>query len=365
MTGRFETIQYARGIAASAVVVAHAFAHPLPEAPIWTWALGRYGVTQFFVISGFVMVLTLGQGPFQPAHFAMRRAARIVPLYWFITLLTACAAIVVPGVFRNTIFDIPHILGSLLFVPMYRPGNPDMIEPFVKLGWTLNYEVFFYAALTALFWMSARSRLIFLLVGFCSLILLGIINEFSNAQIKFYTGYDLLGFPSGMVLAHTFGAIRPTRLNRFRAYCIAGLIGFACLLQVQALEDKAPDYLLQTFLVLLAVSLLACGLMTERAGRLPGWRLLNELGEASFSIYLFHIFFVGAVAVLSYKLVGGVPAGQDLLLTGLTGVIGGLLLGIAVNRAVERPLTRAAMRAVKLAISRPAPGESSLRQEAQ
>jgi hypothetical protein len=92
--GSLLSIQILRGLAALSVVVAHlsrefeiklGVPDPLPTSFI---LLGNAGVDLFFVISGFIMVHVAGPlfGRRNASwQFFLRRAARIIPLYWATT----------------------------------------------------------------------------------------------------------------------------------------------------------------------------------------------------------------------------------------------------------------------------------------
>jgi exopolysaccharide production protein ExoZ len=100
----------------------------------------RYGVTLFFVISGFIMTQTTGLHRFNPGQFLNRRVRRVVPIYWFATFLVASVTLIAPGMFQRTVFDPQHFFLSLFFIPAYDPSGTGGIWPMFKLGWTLNYE---------------------------------------------------------------------------------------------------------------------------------------------------------------------------------------------------------------------------------
>ena len=96
----------------------------------------------FFAISGLTMMLAHGND-FESAgasqKFAVRRLGRIVPLYWiaslvyYIKLVQTHAA---PGIFA--------LLQSLSFIP-HKEAGQAFGTPVYGLGWTLQYEMFFYA----------------------------------------------------------------------------------------------------------------------------------------------------------------------------------------------------------------------------
>ena len=136
MKDRLSGIQALRGVAALAVVCRHA----LTEAGITGWPslLGAAGVDVFFVISGFVMAYTSdGQSA---RNFLLRRIARVVPLYWLATL--ALVAIAASGVaYQGQDISVARILQSLAFVAA---------DPVIFVGWSLNYEMFFYLLYAAM-----------------------------------------------------------------------------------------------------------------------------------------------------------------------------------------------------------------------
>src|SRR5205085_10567493 len=133
------------------------------------------GVDLFFVISGFIMVYAserLFGAPEGGRLFLGRRIARIVPLYWaFCTLYlvwVACAA----ATSGKSLPSLPSVLASYAFLPFdgFGDGFP---RPFYTLGWTLNYEMFFYAAFAA-FLASPRAKAVGGVAGaLAMLVLLG------------------------------------------------------------------------------------------------------------------------------------------------------------------------------------------------
>lgn len=84
----------------------------------------------------------------------INRIIRIVPLYWAVNLIKLAVWIAVPAVvFTNP--DYVNILLSLLFIPCRDAANH--IEPFYGAGWTLNFEMFFYAVFAIGLWLKLRA----------------------------------------------------------------------------------------------------------------------------------------------------------------------------------------------------------------
>lgn len=89
---RFETLDSLRGLAALAVVLYH-YTHqyyklfPTDYIFIFDFSLGYFGVQAFFIISGFVIFMTLERTK-KPMDFIVSRFARLYPIYWIAILLT-------------------------------------------------------------------------------------------------------------------------------------------------------------------------------------------------------------------------------------------------------------------------------------
>jgi exopolysaccharide production protein ExoZ len=142
-------LQALRAIAAWLVVTDHALidiTHGELANPITSlaWSLGNVGVCTFFVISGFVMVHISWDSFGRPGaapKFLHRRIIRIVPLYWLATV----GALLFHKVSANDRVPAgwPELLKSLFFIP-YHDENIGW-APILRQGWTLNYEMMFYA----------------------------------------------------------------------------------------------------------------------------------------------------------------------------------------------------------------------------
>jgi exopolysaccharide production protein ExoZ len=140
-------IQILRGIAALLVVTGHAFteaAQVREDLVIPKFDFG-IGVDIFFLISGFVMTLSASRFATEssPAtQFMLRRIIRIVPLYWFYTTGMLLAIALLPGALNNSATDLPTVISSFLFFP--HKNISGSFNPVLSLGWTLNYEMYFY-----------------------------------------------------------------------------------------------------------------------------------------------------------------------------------------------------------------------------
>jgi len=334
MDNKILSVQYLRGLAALLVVAAHAGAHPLTEQFYLYGRLGQLGVTLFFVISGFIMVAITGQGRLKPLDFLRRRAIRIVPLYWLFTGLAAVLAALAPTMFRSTVFTWPHLFQSLAFIPHLAPGRDNSTSPLLSLGWTLNFEAMFYVAFAALGLLIARRRVAILSVAFLALVLYGLWARPTDPALSFYTDSMILAFVAGCWLGlgwinGAFGRLPRWLLPALAATGVAaGAIAFG-------LDRSVASPV--SFLAVLA--LVAClvggGLALEPKLRpLP---LLEKLGDASYAIYLIHMFVVGALVAVSRRFADPTQPLVGVAIIVLAVVLASVA-GLLVHRYVEKPL---------------------------
>jgi peptidoglycan/LPS O-acetylase OafA/YrhL len=334
----FSSIQALRGLAAALVVIAHIIEHPLHGAPNAVLLTGRFGVEIFFVISGFVMTHVAGDGPFAPRDFAIRRLLRIVPLYWACSILVFAVALAAPNVFKTTVADFKHLAASLFFIPDPDPVNQTDWRPLYKLGWTLNYEMFFYAALMVLFWCrSSRERSVILTLALGSLVVLSFVIPPKESMLAFYLNIALLPFLVGVWMAE-FAAV----FQRVPRWGVAGLLAAAVLSVIALYRVDFEDLRAlggHAIMTAAATFIVAAGLACEQ--KFPRRGFARMVGDSSYSLYLTHMFVVGAAWAVIDRLPvpGAVRWAGGFLIAGAC-----LLMAYHSFRWVETPFNRLAQR---------------------
>ena len=335
-------IQILRALAATLVVIGHAF-HDMQAlkgaaeaAPTWLDRLNwGWGVDVFFVISGFIMFFTSADGFGRPGAarvFVTRRLIRIAPLYWATTTLLIAGAAVAPQLLNVPIGSGSHVLASYLFIPDLRPNGE--VRPVMALGWTLNYEMFFYVFFALALLLPLRRGLAALAVAFAALVAVGQFGPWGVTQIDFWTSPLLLEFLAGAVIGALMrgGArLNPAPAVAIAVVCLAlGLAGGA--------SASAADSLLRAFRYgLPAVGLVAAGALAPNARPSRAVLALAFLGDASYALYLIHPYAIRPLRVAWQAAIG------DALPSSLFVV---LCLGLAIALAVglhlgfERPATR-------------------------
>jgi exopolysaccharide production protein ExoZ len=342
-------IQWLRGLAALSVAMLHAqhdasalaVAWGSPRLPLpdgFAWAAG---VDVFFVVSGFVMVHA-SRGLFgqRGAHaiFLARRLCRIVPLYWTVTTLYLGVALWTSGLLNSAVVQPALVIASYLFIPLARPDG--IVQPLYSLGWTLNYEMFFYALFAlCIGWPRrwATGALIGLMAG---AVVLGR-SLALPAPFAFWTDPIILEFAFGLAL----GALKAegVRLSRpVRAgMAIAGL-GLLALNPVPAADAAGLARPLSWGLAAaLLVAAAALGRDETGSTRWPA-RLGGAVGDASYALYLIHPFVIRSCGAVASQTGWGAVIGPwgfvavSLVIT--------VIVSLFVYRWFERPATDLARR---------------------
>jgi exopolysaccharide production protein ExoZ len=341
-------IQVLRALAAYLVVLVHLPALVrMAGGPDEPFVFGNAGVDLFFVISGFIMVFTTSGRAITAKEFLAHRLARVVPLYWLITALVFALALVAPWMFQAIHADLSSFAKSLLFVP-FRRAN-DTVMPIVFVGWTLNYEMFFYLIFSATLLFKERAVGLLIAVSLLlGLVLAGNIANPSRLEIRFYTQPILLEFTYGIGIGLLFPYLQKWRYLRWPAAllsCVA-LSAFLWAPLVWPELDRAVVYGIPAFIVVLSAVLI------ERAGTRATQPLLQLLGEASYSIYLTHFFVTRAVVKAAERIHwDGIMPMIGFLCLSLFGVS---LVGVLTHLWIEKPLTNVARRSLGIGSKVPA-----------
>ncbi len=332
----FVAIQYLRAVAAALVVFQHAMG--IPAFVHYAAHFGTFGVDLFFVISGFIMWTTTEHRERSALAFWLARIVRIVPLYWIFTAAYVATALIAPETFYIVNLNAVHIVKSFLFVPAVHP-TLGMVAPVFTLGWTLNYEMFFYLVLgLCLFIPSPRVRFGVLAGVFLLLAVLGLLLGPQGAVAQTYTDPLLLEFLAGVMLAILSplllrgGTLPGLFLVSSAAVWVGVVYGFGFALE-RIVAHGIP-----------AAAAVAGALMIEPAARMRTSRVWLMLGDASYSIYLAHPF-AQRVWLLAVNRIVGIPAISPTLYI-VTAFIAGIAGGVICHFALERPLLIAGRRLI-------------------
>jgi exopolysaccharide production protein ExoZ len=332
-------VQYLRAAAALMIVYLHTtVAIPEYRAILRTHAListSRFntGVDIFFVISGFIMMVTGTHS--RPGSFLIRRVLRIVPLYWTLTLLLAAVYYLAPLLFRTVVVRPDYLLKSLLFIPYPNPAAANIFAPLLIPGWTLNLEMFFYL-IFALLLPVQRWRVAIAGFVFAGLFGLGQVldPEARRGIAGFYATPQILDFWLGMLIGSQY--LRG-RLRFPRIVCWALIIGsLAALLFAwpQPYEQWLVSWMLPAATLVLGVVAL------EQSTGIRRYWLVALLGDASYSIYLTQILSLPALRMVWTRFVGNAPRPVAAVAFAVSAMVTVCAGAVLTYRLVERPLLR-------------------------
>jgi exopolysaccharide production protein ExoZ len=292
----------------------------------------------FFVLSGFLMVYSTERLFGQPGAmriYFVRRAGRIIPMYWAATTVVLVYMIVHYGGVANAIGGAPgidYIICSYLFIPY----GHDWGAPLHGVGWSLVSEVFFYVLFGLLVMWSRRTVVLAVSAFFIAIVAIGQIFPALPNPFHYWTHPLILEIVCGMAIALAYR--NGFRLAPRHVYLVVAA-GLAVLFWSWRQEQFfLADSVARVFIWgLPAVAIVgALALAREPMRRTPVSRLFAFFGAAGYSLYLFHTLGLGLPTML---------LGRWIDLAHLPWLHFALLLvcvsvpGLVLYRLVEKPLT--------------------------
>jgi len=303
MKHTFTGLQILRFVAAMLVAVMHITQaisiHITGKGEGVYWGTGSVGVDIFFIISGFVMMISTAQlpmdGPGRMANawiFMKRRIQRIVPLYWVYTLAKAALLLAVPALAFKSTIDPAHLAASLFFIPTTAPWG--LIQPTLPVGWTLNFEMMFYLVFAAAIALGLP-RIRWCLAIFLCVFLAGRYLPGSVA-LNFYAQSIIFEFIIGVAFAQALLRWGPGPATIGAALLAAGTF-FTFFMGWDSSSDRLFPWGVGSAAIVLGT------IWMERHIDGKAWaKPLAFLGDASYSIYLSHTFVVPASVIVLKKL---------------------------------------------------------------
>ncbi|HDR9497029.1 TPA: acyltransferase [Burkholderia cepacia] len=275
MSKRILSLQAFRAVGAIAVVIYHCAS--LGNG--FDFHIGASGVDLFFIISGIVMALSVDEST-RAASFAWRRFVRVVPLYW---IATAAAA----GVFclrAGYAPDASNIIESVLFLP---PASGDRF-PLLYPGWSLNYEIAFYALIGAAIPLVRRP----LWFAFAVTLTLGIAGKgVDMPYLQYYCEPKMLEFALGLLIGMLL-IKQDLALGKIASAALLVVGMLLLMIHASGKGNPAVDWGLPWAMIL------ASSLAFESSRAITA-KSVQFLGEASYSIYLSHPFVIWGIEAVT------------------------------------------------------------------
>lgn len=288
---RVSEIDALRGLAACAVLLFHyttrfgeLYGHQ--SAPLIDISWGHYGVNLFFLISGYVIYMTL-ERTHTVTDFVVSRFSRLYPAFWASVALTflVISAIGLPG---KEVSGGDAFLNMLMFHGIFRVPHVDGVY------WTLEVELLFYALAILAFRTGMVQRIHLAIAGLLLLrVIYFVFARYFGIDLPWIIGHLLIikhipWFAIGIMIFRLVSSSDTAKADII-------LIIFSVL--VLAVMDS---FLLAT--ICIALSLLMYFAASGRMSILRWWGGV-WLGEISYTLYLLHEN-IGWAILLQFKAYG-------------------------------------------------------------
>lgn len=331
------SIQALRAIAALAVVFNHSLAQITTRGAFFHDEFFAFGVDIFFVISGFIMVHISERKYTSPFSFIFERVLRIYPMYFLFTTLVSLVIILVPNSTRNSSFNILHYILSIFFIPHINPSTLSY-SPILRVGWTLNLEMYFYAIFALSMMVSHKHRVAITAVIILLVVAIEVARPSGIGLIGVYSDNIVIEFVFGMVIAKLFSAYGAIWS---RSLTVALAAVSICLI----ILASSQEIVLPRFLSWGAPSamLVWCALMLDRT-KISLSPVVTFAGDCSYSLYLSHLFVISALRILWVKLHLPVGSWTALLLFMILAAVVSCAVSAGCYKFVEEPIARALRR---------------------
>jgi peptidoglycan/LPS O-acetylase OafA/YrhL len=358
-----------RGVAILLVILRHTVLFRIPGWEVSLVQFGWAGVDLFFVLSGFLISGLLfseyrRNGAIRFARFAVRRALKIYPAFYFLVLITVLARIALHAsdpVLRPLLHDV-------FFIQSYMPGTYGHF-------WSLSVEEHFYILLPVLLYFMIRcnkpgeSNPFRFFPWLFSMTAIGLLLArlwtakhvvpfaWQTHLFPTHLRFDSLMF--GVLLSY-WAQFHPRRFWAFARprYFLFILAGVFLISPGFLLTQETPWMYTYGFTVLyLGFGAILIGMLSAPMELMPKvlqlfLRAFAFIGGFSYSIYLWHVpwlILLGAGGVLRIPYLGVAVF-----------ILGSIAVGIMTSRLVEIPMIRVRDRLFprETAIVRASRGES-------
>jgi len=319
---RLLSIQYLRAVAALSILLFHLTLRYGAATPI-----SSFRTDLFFIMSGFILWVITVDRPANPGEFLLKRIIRIVPHYWLATVATALLILIKPNFTYGHQLDVFRFIGSLVFFPTLAG---DRILPVVLQAWPLVYEMMFYLLFAMSLFVRQAFRPYVLASMLCTLMACHLST--TEPHIVAATNPNIIGeFLAGILL----GVLWTNCVLPPRTAAAVFFVGILSLMLAEYYQISAVPALRAGIPSLLVV---AGAAFYEKTQRVVQISLMRVLGDASYSIFIWHVF----VSIILHGLL--LRTHFPVQLQFVIEVIGTIFFCCVIYITLERPLNDALRR---------------------
>ncbi len=324
---RFTELDGLRGIAALSVAIMHltsgekAFGRPVEG--LLDFSIFQYGIQLFFMISGFVIVMSLSRTA-STRDFFVARGARLFPAYWVSLAFTvATVALLAPALAPASAAVVANT------TMMHRWLGVDDVD---GSYWTLFFEMNFYLIMAGLHWAELLDRLKTICLGV-------MLATVACLALEATTGFSL-DERLRIVIMLDFSCFFVAGIMLYLRYegdadpLIDVVLGLCLLAVALARVQPAPNVGHLAYVGLTAGFILVIRAASLGYGPWLNWPLLQFLGGISYALYLVHQN-AGFAILRRLDELGLPPLLESALTLALITAV-----AVAIRQLVERPAQR-------------------------
>jgi peptidoglycan/LPS O-acetylase OafA/YrhL len=291
--------------------------------------LGVTAVDLFFMISGFVIFLTLKKSK-NWKDFAISRFSRLYPVYWTVVTFTAILIIIQNGF--SVSFGWRYLANMTMFQSYFRQENLD------KSYWTMIVEMLFYLYMVVIF-VSKKLKAIEI-IGSITMLPIFIYSlpffkyELSGVHKILSGGLPLINHFPLFFAGILFYKIKPGDSNK-RSYLLI-LLCFICQLLLFNDGGRSHYFIsLPQYLGMLTIYFLTFILFIKNKLKFLINRYTLFLGSISFSLYLLHEY-ISLTVIMPWLN----AMGMNFYLAMAIDILIVIILAYTITKLIEQPAMR-------------------------
>jgi len=241
------------------------------------------------------------------------------------TILLLVLALMMPSLFKSTVASGDTLWYSFLLIP-FREGTA--VAPILRVGWTLVYEAWFYTLIAATLRLGLAWRAMLVAGVFGAVIASASSIGVETEAGRYMANTMIFEFLAGMLIYMGY-----RRLAQVPANVALLLVAFGLLWLVGTAFIGSPTLGTRFVMWGIPAAMIVTGALYLPEARGTIGRILAFLGDASYSIYLSHLFTIAAThAALNFL---GIMSPALFIAAALVASVAGGALSYLV---IERPL---------------------------